>query len=157
MSLFFLRSVHCSVVPRYMCWNNRESLQMAPETYIWHYMQWREVELFKGGLFCMIWWEISYSTYTIMQIYVWPFFFIPFEYFWLLICCSLTFCSLGYNKISEEGARELAAALQVNQSLQELKWVQPFMSSCDHFEIVITTPMNVRKKCTLLVLFPGMC
>ena len=33
----------------------------------------------------------------------------------------LTFCSLSENKISVEGARELARALQVNQSLQELK------------------------------------
>ena len=51
-----------------------------------------------------------------------------FEYFWLLICCFLAFCSLGSNQISDEGAHTVAAALQVNQSLQELKWVQPFHS-----------------------------
>ena len=43
-----------------------------------------------------------------------------------LISCSLTFCSLSQNQISDEGARELAAALQVNQGLQTLEWVQPF-------------------------------
>ena len=37
--------------------------------------------------------------------------------------CSLTFCSLSNNHISDEGACELAAALQMNQSLQELKLV----------------------------------
>ena len=42
------------------------------------------------------------------------------------ISCSLTFCSLGRNQISNIGSCELAAALQVNQSLQELKWVKPF-------------------------------
>ena len=57
----------------------------------------------------------DYSTYT-------------FKYFWLLICCFLTFCSLGSNQISAEGAHAVAAALQVNQSLQKLEWVQPFMS-----------------------------
>ena len=51
-------------------------------------------------------------------------FYIAFEYFWLLI---VTFYSLGSNQISDEGASTVAAALQVNQSLQELKWVQPFM------------------------------
>ena len=35
--------------------------------------------------------------------------------------CSLMFCSLSCNNISSEGTYELAAALQVNQSLQELK------------------------------------
>ena len=40
--------------------------------------------------------------------------------------CSMTFCSLGSNQISDEGACAVAAALQVNQSLQHLKWVQPF-------------------------------
>ena len=45
-----------------------------------------------------------------------------------LISCSLTFCSLSGNKISNEGACELAEALQVNQSLQTLEWVQPFIS-----------------------------
>ena len=34
---------------------------------------------------------------------------------------SLTFCSLGENEISDEGVCRLAGALQVNQSLQELK------------------------------------
>ena len=38
-----------------------------------------------------------------------------------LISSSLTFCSLSGNKISNEGACELAAALQVNQSLQALE------------------------------------
>ena len=33
----------------------------------------------------------------------------------------LTFYSLGSNQISDEGARAVAEALQVNQSLQELK------------------------------------
>ena len=47
-------------------------------------------------------------------------------YFYLLstfelFCCFLTFCSLSYNQISDEGACEFARALQVNQSLQELK------------------------------------
>ena len=41
--------------------------------------------------------------------------------------CSLTFCSLSNNKISSVGAHELAGALQVNQSLQKLKWVQAFV------------------------------
>ena len=35
--------------------------------------------------------------------------------------CSLTFCSLGSNQISDEGACAVATVLQVNQSLQELK------------------------------------
>ena len=39
----------------------------------------------------------------------------------LLISCFLAFCSLSGNKVTAEGARELAAALQVNQTLQELK------------------------------------
>ena len=47
-----------------------------------------------------------------------------------LISCSLTFYSLSRNQISDEGARELAAALQVNQSLQTLEWVQPFLDLC---------------------------
>jgi len=34
---------------------------------------------------------------------------------------SLTFCSLSKNQISDEGACELAAVLQVNRSLQELE------------------------------------
>ena len=38
-----------------------------------------------------------------------------------LISCFLTFYSLNGNKISAEGTRTLAEALQVNQSLQELK------------------------------------
>ena len=33
----------------------------------------------------------------------------------------LTFCSLRKNEIKADGARELAGALQVNQSLQQLK------------------------------------
>ena len=41
--------------------------------------------------------------------------------------CFLTYCSLSRNKISDIGAHELAAPLQVNQSLQELTWVQPLM------------------------------
>ena len=43
------------------------------------------------------------------------------------ISCSLTFCSLGYNQISDEGVRALSEALRVNQTLKELKCVQPFM------------------------------
>ena len=42
--------------------------------------------------------------------------------------CCLSFCSLSNKKIKDKGACALSAALQVNQSLQELKWVQPFMS-----------------------------
>ena len=45
-----------------------------------------------------------------------------------LISCSLTFCSLSGNKISDEGARVLGEALRVNQSLQKLKWVQSILS-----------------------------
>ena len=45
-----------------------------------------------------------------------------------LMSCSLTFCSLESNHISDEGASALSEALQVNQSLQILKWVQPFMA-----------------------------
>ena len=33
----------------------------------------------------------------------------------------LTFCSLSKNEIKADGARELAGALQVNQSLQQLE------------------------------------
>ena len=40
--------------------------------------------------------------------------------------CSLTFCSLSGNNITSDDVRELAEALQVNQSLQKLKWVKPF-------------------------------
>ena len=36
-------------------------------------------------------------------------------------------CSLSYNEISDEGTCALAGALQVNQSLQELEWVQLFV------------------------------
>ena len=36
-------------------------------------------------------------------------------------------CSLSQNKISYEGTCALAGALQVNQSLQELEWVQLFV------------------------------
>ena len=53
-----------------------------------------------------------------MEVYEPPFFF----------CCSLTFCSLSRNEIKAEGVRELAGALQVNQSLRQLEWVQPFFS-----------------------------
>ena len=45
-----------------------------------------------------------------------------------LTYCFLTFCSLSRNQISAEGTHALAKALHVNRSLQELKWVQPFMS-----------------------------
>ena len=54
----------------------------------------------------------------------------------LFVCFFLTFCSLRSNQISDEGARAVAAALQVNQSLQELKWVQPFMSYFFSFPLV---------------------
>ena len=47
-------------------------------------------------------------------------FYITFEYY-LLLNCFLTFYSLGFNQTSDEGASTVAAALQVNQSLQELK------------------------------------
>ena len=40
-----------------------------------------------------------------------------------IFCCSLTFCSLSENKITVEGSCELAGALEVNRSLQDLKWV----------------------------------
>lgn len=40
----------------------------------------------------------------------------------------LTLCSLGWNKITSEGACKLAGALQVNHSFQELKWVQALVS-----------------------------
>ena len=39
----------------------------------------------------------------------------------LLLVCSVTLCSLGSNQISDEGACAVAAALQVNKNLQELK------------------------------------
>ena len=45
-----------------------------------------------------------------------------------LISRSLTFCSLSENQIKDDGVRALSEALRVNQSLQELKWVQYFMS-----------------------------
>ena len=38
-----------------------------------------------------------------------------------LISCSLIFCSLWDNRISDEGAHALGEALGVNQSLQDLK------------------------------------
>ena len=37
------------------------------------------------------------------------------------ISCFLAFCSLSGNKVTAEGACAVAAALQVNQTLQELK------------------------------------
>ena len=37
------------------------------------------------------------------------------------ISCSLTFCSLSRNQISDEGACKLAGALQINQNLQKLE------------------------------------
>ena len=45
---------------------------------------------------------------------------------YLSFFCSLTFCSLSENEITSDGVHELAGALQVNQSLQRLKWVKPF-------------------------------
>ena len=39
-------------------------------------------------------------------------------FFWLFF---LTFCSLSENKITDKGVCGLAAALQVNQSLQQLE------------------------------------
>ena len=39
----------------------------------------------------------------------------------LLYCLFVVFCSLWYNQISCVGTHELAAALQVNENLQELK------------------------------------
>ena len=38
----------------------------------------------------------------------------------------LTFCSISYFEISDHSLTVLAAALQVNQSLQKLKWVYVF-------------------------------
>ena len=38
-----------------------------------------------------------------------------------LISCSLTFCSLRYNQISDEGVCALSEALRENQILKELK------------------------------------
>ena len=46
----------------------------------------------------------------------------------MLLICSLTFYSLGSSQITAEGAHAVAAALQVNQSLQELKLVGPLLS-----------------------------
>ena len=79
-------------------------------------MQQRGVELFKGGLFLE---RGDYSIYIHGDLCLT--FDITFEYFCLLFCCFLAFCSLGSNQISDEGASTVAATLQVNQSLQELK------------------------------------
>ena len=38
-----------------------------------------------------------------------------------LYFCCLMFCSLSENEITSDGVRELAGALQANQSLRELK------------------------------------
>jgi len=40
----------------------------------------------------------------------------------------LFFLSLRDNKISNDGAHALSGALNVNQSLQKLEWVQHFMT-----------------------------
>ena len=56
-----------------------------------------------------------YLVYSCLSIHSWRFLEPPF------FLCSLTFCSLGSNQISDEGAIAVATALQVNQSLQELK------------------------------------
>ena len=50
----------------------------------------------------------------------------------------LTFCSLSDNQISAEGACTLAEALQVNQTLQRLKWVQPFTSFLLHWNCIVS-------------------
>ena len=56
-----------------------------------------------------------------------------------LISCSLTFCSLSRNHI-KEGAHVVAGALQVNQSLQELKWVLLLqVLFCLHWEYDVCT------------------
>ena len=71
----------------------------------------------------MIWWEIA------AHIHSWRFRFNLFYYIWVLLTSYLlflTYYSLGSNQISAEGSRAVAVALQVNQSLQKLKWVQPF-------------------------------
>ena len=39
----------------------------------------------------------------------------------------MTFCSLSENEITDDYMHELAGALEVNQSLQKLEWVKPFM------------------------------
>ena len=53
-----------------------------------------------------------------------------------LFCCCLTFCSLSKNEITDEGVCALAGALQVNQSLQELEWVNcSFKEVCVHWQL----------------------
>ena len=130
-------------------------------------MQRRVVELFKGGLFSMIWWEITTHYHAYQKHTRSP---------WItgtsifrthsggpngihlkgvplcaldkvkrlveppLISCSLTFCSLSGNQI-QEGARVVARALQVNQSLQELEWV--LHTSSGSFSVFIETVMYV--------------
>ena len=96
-----------------MCWNNKESLWMA-------------LYATKGGL-TFQGWAFFWRGEITAHIHSWRFMFDLLYYIWVLVC-FLTFCSLGSNQISDEGASIVAAALQVNQSLQELKWVQPFTS-----------------------------
>ena len=104
---------------------------------------------------CVLWVILSsdgcrkwYGTHDITHIVFEPLIKIMFLSYWLYCIstqvhgdflnhlCFLTFCSLRFNQISDEGAHALAAALQVNQSLQELKWVQPFMSYFFSFPLV---------------------
>ena len=70
------------------------------------------------------------SRYTVWYTSLWRFLEPP------LFVCFLTFCSLRSNQFSDEGAHAVAAALQVNQNLQELKLVQPFMSYFFSFPLV---------------------
>ena len=50
--------------------------------------------------------------------------------------CCLSFCSISNKSISDKGAYALGAALQVNQSLQDLKWVRPFRPTSYFLESV---------------------
>ena len=76
-------------------------------------MQQRGVELFKGRLFL--------ERGITLHIHSWRFMFDLLYYICVDFTSYLTFCSLGFNQISDEGASTVAAALQVNQSLQKLK------------------------------------
>ena len=64
-----------------------------------------------------------------------------------LFVCFLTFCSLRSNQISDEGAHVVAAALQVNQNLQELKWFQPFIAEIFRFLSIFWKTKTRNKMC----------
>ena len=78
-------------------------------------------------------WQLSACTNSVYQaLSLLPLRLIPIMLSWRCLeelppFCSLTFCSISENRISDEGTCALSGALQVNQSLQELKWVQPFI------------------------------